>query len=82
MIKEITLPKISENVDSGQVIDVLVEVGDSVDTEQSLVELETDKATFELPSPVRGKVQEIDIHKGDEIKTGQTIMKIDTEQET
>jgi pyruvate dehydrogenase E2 component (dihydrolipoamide acetyltransferase) len=82
MIKEITLPKISENVDSGQVIDVLVQVGDEVDTEQSLVELETDKATFELPSPVRGKVQEIEIRKGDEVKTGQTIMKIDTEQET
>jgi pyruvate dehydrogenase E2 component (dihydrolipoamide acetyltransferase) len=82
MIKEITLPKISENVDSGQVVDVLVQVGDSVDNEQSLVELETDKATFELPSPVSGKVQEIDIHKGDEVKTGQTIMKIETEQET
>ncbi|HBG27170.1 MAG: hypothetical protein A2Y10_07345 [Planctomycetes bacterium GWF2_41_51] len=81
MIKEITLPKISENVDTGEVVDVLVNVGDSVDTEQSLVELETDKATFELPSPVKGKITEIDIHKGDEVKTGQTIMKIDTEQE-
>lgn len=79
MIKDVTLPKISENVEKGQVIDVLVDVGDSVDAEQSLVELETDKATFELPSPVKGKVTEIDIQKGDEIKTGQTIMKIETE---
>jgi pyruvate dehydrogenase E2 component (dihydrolipoamide acetyltransferase) len=81
MIKEVTLPKISDNVDSGQVVDVLVDVGDSVDEEQSLIELETDKATFEVPSPIKGKISEIDIHKGDEIKTGQMIMKIDTEQE-
>ena len=81
MIKEITLPKISENVDTGQVIDVLVDVGDMVDAEQSLVELETDKATFELPSPFKGTVSEIDIHKGDEVKTGQTIMKIETQEE-
>lgn len=81
MIKEVILPKISENVDSGEVIDVLVEVGDSVDTDQSLIELETEKATFELPSPVKGKISEIEINKGDEVKTGQTIMKIDTEQE-
>ena len=79
MIKEITLPKISENIDTGQVIDILVNVGDMVEAEQSLVELETDKATFELPSPVKGKVSEIAIHKGDEIKTGQTIMKIEME---
>jgi pyruvate dehydrogenase E2 component (dihydrolipoamide acetyltransferase) len=81
MIKEVVLPKISENVDSGQVIDVLVEVGDSVETDQSLIELETDKATFELPSPVKGKISEIEINKGDEVKTGQTILKIDTEQD-
>jgi pyruvate dehydrogenase E2 component (dihydrolipoamide acetyltransferase) len=81
MIKEVTLPKISDNVDSGQVVDVLVDVGETVDEEQSLIELETDKATFEVPSPIKGKISEIDIHKGDEIKTGQMIMKIDTEQE-
>ncbi|HAL45594.1 MAG: hypothetical protein A2Y12_13755 [Planctomycetes bacterium GWF2_42_9] len=81
MIKEVTLPKISDNVDTGQVIDVLVDVGDTVDEEQSLIELETEKATFEVPSPIKGKISEIDIHKGDEIRTGQMIMKIDTEQE-
>jgi pyruvate dehydrogenase E2 component (dihydrolipoamide acetyltransferase) len=78
MIEEVRLPEISENVESGDVISVLVKEGDFVEQEQSLVELETEKAAFELPSPVRGKVVEINAKEGDKIKVGQVVLKVDT----
>ncbi len=79
MIEEVRLPEISENVESGDVISVLVKEGDFVEQEQSLVELETEKAAFELPSPVKGKVVEINAKEGDKIKVGQVVLKVDTE---
>lgn len=81
MIKEIRLPEISENVDSGDVIEVLVKVGDFIKAEQPVVELETEKAAFEVPSPVKGKVVEINVKEGEKIKVGQIILKVDTEAE-
>ena len=79
MVKEIKLPEISENVESGEVIEVLVKVGDFIETEQSIVELETEKAAFEVPSPVKGKVTEVNIEPGQEVKVGQILVKVDTE---
>ena len=73
MIKEIHLPEISENVDSGDVIEVLVKVGDFIEAEQPVVELETEKAAFEVPSPVKGKVVEINVKEGEKVKVGQII---------
>ena len=64
MIEVIRLPEISENVKSGDVIEVLVKVGDLIEQEQPIVELETEKATFEVPSPTEGKVVEINIKQG------------------
>ena len=79
MIEEIRLPEISENVESGEVIEILVKVGDFIEVEQPIVELETEKAAFEVPSPVSGKVVEINIKQGQEIKVGQTLIKVDAE---
>ncbi|MHC4354135.1 MAG: biotin/lipoyl-containing protein [Planctomycetota bacterium] len=79
MIEEVKLPEISENVESGVVIAALVKVGDFVDKEQPLVELETEKATFEVPSPVSGKVVEMSVSEEDDVKVGQVIAKIDTD---
>ena len=79
MIKEIRLPEISENVESGEVIEILVKVGDFIEIEQAIVELETEKAAFEVPSPVKGKVTEVNIEPGQEVKVGQTLVKVDTE---
>ncbi len=81
MIEEVRLPEISENVETGEVLNILVKKGDFVEKEQSLVELETEKAAFEVPSPVKGKIVDINIQEGDEVKVGQVIMKIDTEAE-
>jgi len=78
MIEEIRLPEISENVETGDVTKVLVSVGDSVDVDQPLVELETEKAVFEVPSTVAGKVTEVLVEEGDTVKVGQTLVKVDT----
>jgi pyruvate dehydrogenase E2 component (dihydrolipoyllysine-residue acetyltransferase) len=77
MVEDVKVPEISENVESGVVVAVLVKVGDFVQKEQSLVELETEKAAFELPSPQSGKVVEIGVKEDDEVKVGQVILKID-----
>ncbi len=79
MVEEIRLPEISENVESGEVIEILVKTGDFIEVEEPIVELETEKAAFEVPSPVSGKVVEINIKQGQVIKVGQTLIKVDTE---
>jgi pyruvate dehydrogenase E2 component (dihydrolipoamide acetyltransferase) len=79
MIEEVRLPEISENVTSGEVIQVLVKVGDFIKAEQSIVELETEKATFEVPSPVSGKVTEVNLKPSQKINVGEVLIKVDTE---
>jgi pyruvate dehydrogenase E2 component (dihydrolipoamide acetyltransferase) len=79
MIKEVVLPEISETVESGDVIEIFVKVGDSVDLEQPLVQLETEKATFDVPSPVKGQIVEINIEAGQKVKIGQLLMKVETQ---
>ncbi len=80
MIVEVRLPEISENVDSGDVTKVLVAPGDVVAVDQPLIELETEKAVFEVPSTAAGVVAAIDLKPGDSVKVGGVIAKIDTEK--
>ncbi|OHB59976.1 MAG: branched-chain alpha-keto acid dehydrogenase subunit E2 [Planctomycetes bacterium RBG_13_46_10] len=79
MVTEVRLPEISENVDSGEVIDVLVKVGDIIKKEQSIIEIETEKATFEVPSTASGKVIEINVKEGQKVKVGEVLLKVETE---
>ena len=79
MIEEVRLPKISEGIETAEIIRVLVGVGDLVKVEQSIMEMETEKATFELPSPVEGKVTEISVKEGQTLKVGELILKVDTQ---
>ena len=65
MSTECILPDLGENIDSGTVVDVLVSVGDTITLEQPILILETDKAEFELPSPVAGTIAEIRIAAGE-----------------
>ena len=81
MLREVTLPEISENVDSGEVIAVLVSVGDVVEKDQPVVELETEKAAFEVPSPSRGRIAEIDVKVGQTVKVGAVLAKLQTDGE-
>ena len=73
MATEIKLPSFGEGVESGDVLEIYVKVGDVVKPEQSLLELETDKATVAVPSPLSGKILSIAIQEGDTVKVGQVI---------
>ena len=77
MASEITLPELGENIESGDVVKVLVSVGDTIARDQAIVELETDKATLEVPSMLEGTVSSIAVSVGDTIQVGQTILTVD-----
>ncbi len=79
MIKEIRLPAVGENIDSGDIVKVLVAVGDIIALEQPIVEVETDKAIFEVPSTEKGKVIEILVKEGDKIKIDEVILRLESD---
>ncbi|AUG99460.1 pyruvate dehydrogenase complex dihydrolipoyllysine-residue acetyltransferase [Prodigiosinella confusarubida] len=70
--KEVEVPDIGS--DEVEVTDVMVKVGDKVEAEQSLITVEGDKASMEVPAPFAGIVKEIKISTGDKVKTGSLIM--------
>ena len=67
MATEFKLPELGENVEKGDVIRVLVKPGDTIAADQTVLELETDKATIEVPSSVAGKVSEVRVKPGDKV---------------
>lgn len=80
MIKEIKLPEIADNVNSARVIDILVSVGDKVEKDKGLADMESDKAAFELPSESSGVVKEIRVNKGEDVQVGQVLFLLETEE--
>ena len=74
MPKELKLPDLGENIESADVLNILVKSGDQVEKEQSVIEIETDKATIEVPSSITGKVKDVLIKPGDKVKVGQSIL--------
>lgn len=80
MVEEIKVPEIGENVESGNVVAVLVKAGDVIEVEDSVIEIETDKAVVEIPSPFSGKIVEVFARQGEELKVGEVIATIDTQQ--
>jgi pyruvate dehydrogenase E2 component (dihydrolipoamide acetyltransferase) len=77
MAKEFKLPELGENIDSADIINVLIKPGDSVDVDQSVIEIETDKATIEVPSTMEGSVKEVKVKEGDKVKVGQVIFTVE-----
>ena len=63
-----------------EVIEILVKPGDAVSKEQSLVTLESDKATMEIPSPDAGVVKEVKIKVGDKVSKGSPILELDSQK--
>lgn len=68
------LPNLGDGVAQGDVLKVLVKVGDVIKVDQPIVELETDKATIEVPSDVAGTVKEVKAKAGDKLKPGQVVL--------
>ena len=77
MPTDFVLPELGENVTAGDVVRILVGPGDTLEKEQAVLELETDKATIEVPSSVSGTVKEIKVKQGDRIKVGQVVLIVD-----
>jgi pyruvate dehydrogenase E2 component (dihydrolipoamide acetyltransferase) len=77
MSKDFKVPELGENIESATVSKVLVSKGDYVEKDQSVVELETDKAVTEVPCDIEGTVEKIHVAEGDEIEVGQTILTLD-----
>lgn len=74
---EVKLPELGENIESGDLLKVLVKPGDRIRKDQAVLELETDKAAIEVPSPIEGVVKQVNVKQGQKIKVGQTILLVD-----
>ena len=79
-LKKIHIPNIGD-FDSVEVIEIMVKVGDKINIEDSLITVESDKASMDIPSPVSGLIKSLDIKVGDEVKEGSLILSIDSEIE-
>ncbi|TWT30447.1 Dihydrolipoyllysine-residue acetyltransferase component of pyruvate dehydrogenase complex [Posidoniimonas corsicana] len=77
MPTEIKLPALGENIDSGDVLSILVSEGDTVDKDQDLLEIETDKATMPVPSPEAGTITKILVAEGDTVEVGKALFEIE-----
>ena len=77
MPTEIKLPSLGEGIESGDVLEILVKVGDVIKKDQSIVEMETDKATVSVPSPLAGKILSIAIKEGQTVTIGMALASIE-----
>lgn len=73
----VELPFLAEGIEGGDVVLILVHEGDQVSEGQSLIELETDKATVPVPSPVAGTIARLLIHDGDHVRVGDALIELD-----
>ena len=82
MIKKIHLPDLGEGIESAEVSEVVVGPGDTVTAEDTILALESDKASMEIPAEVNGTVTDVSVSSGDEVKTGQLLIKIEISDST
>ena len=78
---EFKLPELGEGIESGQVIEVFVSPGDKVLLEQPLLEVETDKAAVEIPSPADGTIVDVCVSAGDTVEISQVLVRMDGDEE-
>lgn len=82
MPREFTLPDLGEGISEAQIVRVLVKDGDVVTEDQYLMEVETDKAAVEIPSPYAGVVGIVHVHDGQTVHVGDVIVTFDDTGET
>ena len=80
-LKEIKLPDLGEGVTEGELLKILVSVGDRVVMDQVLLEVMTDKASMEIPGILEGVIKEVKAKEGDMVAVGQVILLLETEEE-
>jgi pyruvate dehydrogenase E2 component (dihydrolipoamide acetyltransferase) len=71
---EFKLPDLGEGITGGTVVNVLAKAGDSVEAEQPLLELETEKASIPIPSPAKGRVAEMRVKQGQTVRVGEVLV--------
>lgn len=76
-MKEFVLPELGENITNASVLSVLVQEGTAVEKDQPVLEIETDKATIEVPSTHTGIVRNVVIKPGDKVAVGQVVFMIE-----
>lgn len=74
MKQTIKMPRVGETVDEVYLVSWNKSVGDDITIGESLMEVETDKATVDVPSPISGRIVELLFKEGDEISTGSNIV--------
>jgi pyruvate dehydrogenase E2 component (dihydrolipoamide acetyltransferase) len=77
MASEFKVPELGENIHSGDVLKILVKKGDLLKEGQPVLELETGKATIEVPATVSGKIKSISVKEGDKVSVGQVVLTVD-----
>ncbi len=77
-VKEVTIPDIGDN--AAKIIEILVKPGDTIEKEQSLLVLESDKASMEIPAPFAGIVESVDAKLEQDVKTGDLVMHVRTSE--
>lgn len=75
---DVVIPAIADGVQQVEILALLVRVGQHVLAEQPVLELEANKASFELPSPATGKIEEIRVGIGDDVKVGDVVLRLKT----
>ena len=77
-IEIVKVPDIGD-YDAAEIIEIAVKVGDVISEEDTLITLETDKASMDVPSPVAGKITKITVNMGDKVAEGNAIMEVEVE---
>src|SRR5271156_6681516 len=78
MATEFKLPELGENIESGDLVRLMIKPGASIAEGDAVMELETDKAVVEVPSSVTGTIGEIRVKEGDKLKVGQVIFTVES----
>ncbi len=76
MAIEIKLPALGEGVDEAEVLEVLVAEGDEIEPEQGIIEVETEKASAEIPSTKGGRVEKVHVSAGDTVHVGDLLLSL------
>ncbi len=74
---EIKLPDLGEGIESGDVLDVMVSEGDTISKNQSILEIETDKATVEVPASAAGTVAKVHVARGQTVAVGDVLVTVE-----
>lgn len=77
MATEVKLPELGDGIESGDVLEIFVSVGDVINVGDDIVEMETDKATVPVPASVGGKVTKISVAEGDTVPIGAVLIEVE-----